>query len=860
MKNKKIITLIATLGLITCMYTKVNAVKFYDTMGTRYEGSVERLGELGIIQGISDKTFAPEKTVTRAEFAKMIVEMSLNTKEIWALNIDDSKCNFTDVSKDKWYYKYVVVAVNYGYINGYEDNTFRPDEKVTYEQASKMFMKALGHNYLVETDPRGWSAEYMDKMYSLNIADGTTEFKKTDAATRGNIATMLWNTFVSNVWEKIELNDTNGFTYIDSGKTLFDRKIRGYVYKDDFKVNGFKEINGKLHVKIDDLYYQFYDQNATVLFTMLGGDAESLFKLVRYPQNVYRYEVVGLSADVGSQLYSGTIQELKAEGNPVKAPITRVGSDADYAYVIKAEKEENNRAITLNSQGEVIFVKEISISKESEAVEKDDKEVIEEIQKSENEYEYRNSDENLNKTITINKEYVIADGAVLFENNKRVDWSTVKAGAVITEIKKDEYYFLSRDSIETTISSYKKTDDGIEFGTPNGIIKIFNRAQCVEYYSEDDEYIMVKNLKKEDLDSLIGIKVAFDLDFSGRAVRMEIIENNMAKPEEEKQEKHISGMKELNIGYFVEYTQSGTDNFYISLFFDDREKVMRTTLKSINVNPGDLVQLELDDKNVITKMSKLSDNANISEKFKLKSITASEISKYIKDKKITEKTPMNAIKYFYDFGEYDKVTGFEVNKVTIEDIDNFNSEKTKYLVVTDTNNNVRAVLFKDYSNKKEVFYGKVNRIYSEDSSMKIIISIFEHKELTFNTVGLINCEEGDVVSFKFEGKSAIRILEKYPIDVLGFHKDIKVNDITYKGIDAENGEIYLKEGKIVSNKKEYKISEFDIILLKLKKADNNWSFAKGDILEVKDLKLEINDRIAINEIEDTIIIYRGYKE
>ena len=313
MKNKKIITLIAALGLITCMYTKVDAVKFYDTMGTRYEGPVERLGELGIVQGISDKTFAPEKTVTRAEFAKMIVEMSLNTEEIWALNIDDSKCNFKDVTKDKWYYKYVVVAVNYGYINGYEDNTFRPDEKVTYEQAAKMFMKALGHNYLVETDPRGWSAEYMDKMYSLNIADGTTEFKRTDPATRGNIATMLWNTFVSNVWEKIELNDTNGFTYIDSGRSLFNRKLKGYTYNSKFKINGFKEINGKLCVKIDNVYHQLHDQNSTVLFSMIGGDAGSLFKKVRYPQNEYKYEVVGLSSDVGSQLYSGTIQELKED-------------------------------------------------------------------------------------------------------------------------------------------------------------------------------------------------------------------------------------------------------------------------------------------------------------------------------------------------------------------------------------------------------------------------------------------------------------------------------------------------------------------------------------------------------------------
>ena len=87
MKNKKIITLIATLGLITCLHTKVDAVKFYDTLGTRYEGAVERLAELEIIDGISENTFKANRNITRAEFAKLIVEATLNEDEIGALSI-----------------------------------------------------------------------------------------------------------------------------------------------------------------------------------------------------------------------------------------------------------------------------------------------------------------------------------------------------------------------------------------------------------------------------------------------------------------------------------------------------------------------------------------------------------------------------------------------------------------------------------------------------------------------------------------------------------------------------------------------------------------------------------------------------
>ena len=82
MRNKKCIAMLATLGLVLCMNSKTNAIRFYDTVGTRYEGAVERLGELKVVNGVSDKTFNFGKTVTRAELAKMIVQIAFSEKEI----------------------------------------------------------------------------------------------------------------------------------------------------------------------------------------------------------------------------------------------------------------------------------------------------------------------------------------------------------------------------------------------------------------------------------------------------------------------------------------------------------------------------------------------------------------------------------------------------------------------------------------------------------------------------------------------------------------------------------------------------------------------------------------------------------
>lgn len=862
MKNKKIVTLIATLGLITCLYNKVDAVKFYDTMGTRYEGAVERLGALEIINGVSDKTFAPNKTVTRAEFTKMLVESSLTDDEIWALTVDNSKCTFKDVSKDKWYYDYVVAAVNYGYIKGYEDNTFRPDDEVTYEQIAKMLTKALGHEYLVDTNPNGWSTEYMEKMYSLNISDGTVEFEKGDAATRGNIAIMLWNTLTSNVWEKVELNDTNGFTYVDSGRTLINKKIRGHIYKKNFEINGFREINGKLYVRFDNTYYQLYDQDSTILFSMLGGRGEALLKLVRYPQNVYQYEIVGLSSDIGFDLYTGTLDEFKEDGNPVKAPIYRVGSNADYAYVIKSEKDkDNSRAITVNSQGNRFVVEKIKIDTDREEVEKDEEEVIKDIEKGNYDYVYKKTDETLIKTITINEEYEIHDGAVLFENNKRVHWNSVKKGDIITEIKKDQYYFVSREKVEATINSYKKFDDYIEFSTNKGLVKVYNNADFIGFYEDETDAKPLKRLKDDDLNSLIDVKVSFDLDFTGSAVIMEVLEKNITE-EEKESEKEISDLKEIGVGCFVDYVQSGTDNFYISLFMGEKKKTYKTTIKSFKADYGDMILLKFNDRNVVTSAKVISSSTKITDKFTIKKETYAYVENALNKNKITDKIPVYSVKYSYDFGEYDKIVDIEMSKVTKELLTEIDSKKAEYYVVTDDNGNIKTVILIDYTQRKDIFYGVVDRIYSEDKKMKIVINVFEHKDVTYTVSGRLNCEEGDVVSFKIGDKDTIQILEKYSNKVLGYYKDLIVEEIGYKNkITCKNGEIYLDEGRIIADKVEHKISQYEIILLNLKKDDKgNWIFAKGDLLESKNIKLAENDRIAINEIEDTIIIYRGYKD
>lgn len=76
-----------------------------------------------ILNGYLDNTFKPNENITRAEFAKIIVSAT-ETLDV------DAQAQFSDVTKEDWYYHYVASAVKNGYIKGYPDNSFRANEPI----------------------------------------------------------------------------------------------------------------------------------------------------------------------------------------------------------------------------------------------------------------------------------------------------------------------------------------------------------------------------------------------------------------------------------------------------------------------------------------------------------------------------------------------------------------------------------------------------------------------------------------------------------------------------------------------------------------------------------------------------------
>ncbi len=94
--------------------------------------------ELGIITGYEDGTFCPEQNISRAEFLAIVSRID-GVQGVFGTK-------FSDVADNHWAKDYIGYAFGNGWVNGYEDGTFRPDNSITRSEAVKMMNRVLDRN------------------------------------------------------------------------------------------------------------------------------------------------------------------------------------------------------------------------------------------------------------------------------------------------------------------------------------------------------------------------------------------------------------------------------------------------------------------------------------------------------------------------------------------------------------------------------------------------------------------------------------------------------------------------------------------------------------------------------------------
>lgn len=124
-------------GLYNGLYVLAeNSKSFNDAANSWGREDINDMASRFVVFGTDKGMYLPQADVTRAEFAAVI------TKAL-GLNGSGNKNTFKDVGENDWYYDVVSIAVKYGFISGYDDGTFRPDNKITREEAMVILSKAM---------------------------------------------------------------------------------------------------------------------------------------------------------------------------------------------------------------------------------------------------------------------------------------------------------------------------------------------------------------------------------------------------------------------------------------------------------------------------------------------------------------------------------------------------------------------------------------------------------------------------------------------------------------------------------------------------------------------------------------------
>lgn len=724
--------------------TACMAVTYKDTIDTKYEGVVETLSYLGIVNGTSSTTFEPNKTVTRAEIAKMLV-LAHGYDEV--LDMIDTEKVFSDVKKGSWYYDYVYLANAYGLIKGYPDNKFYPDKEVTYSEAVAMILRSLGHGYILEDSEFGWDYNYILIMRKYELNKNIEAFSNDDFAKRGDIAIFIWNMLNSTKWDVVKEDGKGELTYSNSGKVLFN-EVFGDKYKlvSTKKVKAFDAMYGNMYANVETLGE--VELNKILPIYALGTSIDGIY-------DIKKHLLIWAAYDIGSGVEEGLVEDLADDGYKLKYVKTKYsigGSKNDYAFFIVSRED-----------GKLVFERAV-------VLDLTDKIKIESLKTTKEKLK-------INDSLEIDTESLI-----LLNGKKQIAWKDLKKGDSILCIVPDEIYILANNYVtkEEEEDNNKKSND----------TSIYYISSITMYSSNSDN-------------ARVGLS-------NGKKTKIYEYKSSISK---------------LSVGdcVLVTFKNGAVTNI---------KKATEKDYENLDLN-DDLV-LNLKDKNHAKGM----------------------LGKYT----ISSDTEIYEVQKRYKDNS-DSV--FETCKVvaTSEKIlDNLSNATVNVIY---SGNVAKTIFIENEYNSFSVFYARVREVTEKKGVISIRIAPIADAVKTYETTGLVNCEPGDMITYTLSGSKDVKlhIEEVYRAGVIGYEKDLVVEKVNNNLVYLKDGDKFdRKDSFIEVNNKVYNVNEYVVINARVSRVDGSWKFVSAEFNDFAKASFEANDRIAIDELENTIVIYRGYEE
>lgn len=185
---KKALVILLAVAMMFCFSATAFAAQFNDIDDCSAAGqdAISKVTALGIVEGYDDGGYHPDEAITRAEFAKMaVIAAGLGDA---AEDLTGVSPAFSDVKVSEWYTGWINMAASQGYVIGYTNGTYGPNNDISYAEVTTVLMRLLGYSDNL-TGP--WPINYINQATKLDILDDVQGFSANAAATRENVAIML---------------------------------------------------------------------------------------------------------------------------------------------------------------------------------------------------------------------------------------------------------------------------------------------------------------------------------------------------------------------------------------------------------------------------------------------------------------------------------------------------------------------------------------------------------------------------------------------------------------------------------------------------------------------------------------------
>lgn len=270
----------------------VGAVPTYSDTNSSKSLAVDTLRAMGVVKGDANGVIKLSQLIRRAEFSQVLVNASgLKTNPSGAL----STSVFADVKFDHWAAGAIRTATQNGWVSGYLDGTYRPDQFVTYEEVATALLKMLGYNSqdFYGNNPQGAILKFSE----LSLDKGKNP-KMGDYINREELLVMVYNMMHTSTKSGKIYGETLGYVVPLNYAQLVDQNTKG----------PFVTISGLLTDQLP-----FSDNNITIY---RNGSVTSLnavrsYDVYYYNQNmrtiwVYSKKVTGIYGSAMPSIASPT--------------------------------------------------------------------------------------------------------------------------------------------------------------------------------------------------------------------------------------------------------------------------------------------------------------------------------------------------------------------------------------------------------------------------------------------------------------------------------------------------------------------------------------------------------------------------